>query len=281
MLKATEKIWRNGQFIAWDDAKIHVLSHVVSYGSSVFEGIRCYETPAGPAVFRLPEHVRRMVDSAKIYRMDKFAFSQQELATAILDLVSVNHLSSCYIRPIVLRGYGEMGVNGQKNPVDVYLACWEWGKYLGDDAMADGVDVCVSSWTRIAPNTLPALAKAGANYMNSQLIKMEAIANGYSEGIALDKAGYVSEGSGENIFIVRDGKIVTPPAGASVLPGITRDTVISKLGLDSVAVMELVSFFEEKLNIRMPDEDLAKVQTLGDLGEVVKRLVPAGTDVTI
>lgn len=240
MLKATEKIWRNGQFIAWDDAKIHVLSHVVSYGSSVFEGIRCYETPAGPAVFRLPEHVRRMVDSAKIYRMDKFAFSQQELATAILDLVSVNHLSSCYIRPIVLRGYGEMGVNGQNNPVDVYLACWEWGKYLGDDAMADGVDVCVSSWTRIAPNTLPALAKAGANYMNSQLIKMEAIANGYSEGIALDKAGYVSEGSGENIFIVRDGKIVTPPAGASVLPGITRDTVITLAGDLGIPVVEQV-----------------------------------------
>ena len=240
MLKATEKIWRNGQFIAWDDAKIHVLSHVVSYGSSVFEGIRCYETPAGPAVFRLPEHVRRMVDSAKIYRMDKFAFSQQELATAILDLVSVNHLSSCYIRPIVLRGYGEMGVNGQKNPVDVYLACWEWGKYLGDDAMADGVDVCVSSWTRIAPNTLPALAKAGANYMNSQLIKMEAIANGYSEGIALDKAGYVSEGSGENIFIVRDGKIVTPTAGASVLPGITRDTVITLAGDLGIPVVEQV-----------------------------------------
>jgi branched-chain amino acid aminotransferase len=240
MLKATEKIWRNGQFIAWDDAKIHVLSHVVSYGSSVFEGIRCYETPAGPAVFRLPEHVRRMVDSAKIYRMDKFAFSQQELAAAILDLVSVNHLSSCYIRPIVLRGYGEMGVNGQKNPVDVYLACWEWGKYLGDGAMADGVDVCVSSWTRIAPNTLPALAKAGANYMNSQLIKMEAIANGYSEGIALDKAGYVSEGSGENIFIVRDGKIVTPPAGASVLPGITRDTVITLAGDLGIPVVEQV-----------------------------------------
>lgn len=240
MLKATEKIWRNGQFIAWDDAKIHVLSHVVSYGSSVFEGIRCYETPAGPAVFRLPEHVRRMVDSAKIYRMDKFAFSQQELATAILDLVSVNHLQSCYIRPIVLRGYGEMGVNGQKNPIDVYLACWEWGKYLGEEAMADGVDVCVSSWTRIAPNTLPALAKAGANYMNSQLIKMEAISNGYSEGIALDKSGYVSEGSGENIFVVRDGKIITPPAGASVLPGITRDTVLTLAGDLGIPVVEAV-----------------------------------------
>jgi branched-chain amino acid aminotransferase len=231
MLKATDKIWRNGQFIAWDDAKIHVLSHVVSYGSSVFEGIRCYETPGGPAVFRLREHVRRMVDSSKIYRMDSFKFSQEEIGAAIIELVSVNKLRSCYIRPIVLRGYGEMGVNGQKNPVDVYLACWEWGKYLGEEALAEGVDVCVSSWSRIAPNTLPALAKAGANYMNSQLIKMEALLNGYSEGIALDEAGYVSEGSGENIFVVRDGRIVTPPLGASVLPGITRDTVM-KLARD-------------------------------------------------
>jgi branched-chain amino acid aminotransferase len=238
MLKATEKIWRNGEFIAWDDAKIHVLSHVVSYGSSVFEGIRCYETPSGPAVFRLREHVRRMVDSAKIYRMDTFTFTQDELANAILELVAINQLRSCYVRPIALRGYGEMGVNGTKNPVDVYLACWEWGKYLGDDAMASGVDVCVSSWSRIAPNTLPALSKAGANYMNSQLIKMEAMANGYSEGIALDKSGYVSEGSGENIFVVRDGKIVTPPLGTSVLPGITRDTVLTLAAEMGIPVVE-------------------------------------------
>src|SRR5579862_654041 len=225
-MKATEKIWRNGEFIAWDDAKIHVLSHVVSYGSSVFEGIRCYETLGGPAVFRLPEHIRRMMDSAKIYRMDNFQFTRGQLAAAILELVSVNQLRSCYIRPIVLRGFGEMGVNGTRNPVDVYLACWEWGKYLGDEALAEGVDVCVSSWTRIAPNTLPALSKAGANYMNSQLIRMEAGINGYAEGIALDTSGYVSEGSGENLFIVRDGKMITPPLGASVLPGITRDTII-------------------------------------------------------
>jgi branched-chain amino acid aminotransferase len=238
MLKATEKIWRNGEFIAWDDAKIHVLSHVVSYGSSVFEGIRCYETPGGPAVFRLREHVRRMVDSAKIYRMDTFQFTQEQLAAAILELVSINGLQSCYVRPIALRGYGEMGVNGTRNPVDVYLACWEWGKYLGEEAMAEGVDVCVSSWSRIAPNTLPALSKAGANYMNSQLIKMEAMANGYSEGIALDKSGYVSEGSGENIFVVRDGKIVTPPLGTSVLPGITRDTVLTLAAEMGIPVVE-------------------------------------------
>src|SRR6185437_4120199 len=226
-MKATEKIWRNGEFIAWDDAKIHVLSHVVSYGSSVFEGIRCYETVNGPAIFRLPEHVRRMVDSAKIYRMDNFRYSREELSNAILELVRVNRMTSCYVRPIALRGYGEMGVNGTKNPIDIYLACWEWGKYLGEEALAEGVDVCVSSWNRMAPNTLPALSKAGANYMNSQLIKMEAVANGYTEGIALDVSGYVSEGSGENIFVVRDGKIITPPLGTSVLPGITRDTVLT------------------------------------------------------
>ena len=240
MLTPTEKIWHNGHFIAWDDAKIHVLSHVVSYGSSVFEGIRCYSTPSGPAIFRLREHVRRMLDSAKIYRMENLAFSAAELEEAMRELVRVNRLRSCYVRPIVLRAYGEMGVNPLKNPLDVFIACWEWGKYLGEEALAEGVDVCVSSWNRIAPNTLPALAKAGANYMNSQLIKMEAVINGYSEGIALDAAGYVSEGSGENIFVVRDGKVLTPPLGASVLPGITRDSVV-KLAHDiGIPVVETI-----------------------------------------
>src|SRR5262252_7805809 len=226
-MKPTEKIWHNGRFIAWDDLKIHVLSHVVSYGSSVFEGIRCYSTPSGPAIFRLREHVRRLIDSAKIYRMEPVGYTSEQLCDAMLELTRVNQMDSCYFRPIVLRGYGDVGVYGYKNPIDVYIACWEWGKYLGDEALAEGVDVCVSSWTRMAPNTLPALAKAGANYMNSQLIRMEALANGYSEGIALDAAGYVSEGSGENIFVVRDGKIHTPPLGASVLPGITRDSVLT------------------------------------------------------
>ena len=239
-MKPTEKIWHNGRFIDWHDAKIHVLSHVVSYGSSVFEGIRCYSTPSGPAIFRLPEHIRRMVDSAKIYRIDNVGYTREELCNAIVELVRVNRMTSCYIRPIVLRGYGEMGVNGTRNPLDVYLACWEWGQYLGEEALAEGVDVCVSSWTRIAPNTLPALSKAGANYMNSQLIKMEAVANGYSEGIALDAAGYVSEGSGENIFVVRDGKILTPALGASVLPGITRDTVIKLAGDLGIPVVEAI-----------------------------------------
>ena len=225
MLTPTEKIWHNGQFIPWEDAKIHVLSHVVSYGSSIFEGIRCYATASGPAVFRLREHVRRMLDSAKIYRID-VGFTAEELAEALLELVRVNRMQACYLRPIVLRGYGEMGVHAGTNPIEVFLACWEWGRYLGEEAIARGVDVCVSSWNRLAPNTLPALAKSGANYMNSQLIKMEALINGYTEGIALDVAGYVSEGSGENIFLVRDGRILTPPLGASVLPGITRDTVL-------------------------------------------------------
>ena len=226
MIKATEKIWHNGKLINWNDAQIHVLSHVTSYGSSVFEGVRCYATTQGPAIFRAKEHIRRLHDSAKIYRIE-IPFSIDDLCTAMLDVVRANKMESCYIRPLVLRGYGDVSVMPTKdNPIETYVACWEWGKYLGAEGMEQGVYVCVSSWTRMAPNTLPALAKAGANYMNSQLIRMEAAVNGYSEGIALDATGYVSEGSGENLFVVRDGKLITPPLGASVLPGITRDTII-------------------------------------------------------
>jgi len=236
-IKPTEKIWHNGRMIAWNDAKIHVLAHVTSYGSSWFEGIRCYATESGPAIFRLREHVRRLHDSAKIYRVE-IPFSQDELCAAMLELVSVNKLESCYLRPLVIRGYGNMGVMPTKdNPIETYIAAWEWGKYLGEAAIENGVDVCVSSWSRMAPNTMPALSKAGGNYMNSQLIRMDAEANGYSEGIALDTAGYVSEGSGENIFVIRDGKMLTPPLGASVLPGITRDTVVTlarSLGIEIV-----------------------------------------------
>ncbi len=239
MLQATEKIWHNGQLIAWDDAKIHVLTHVVSYGSSVFEGLRCYDTENGPAIFRAPEHARRLIDSAKIYRMD-LAYTVEELTRAMVDVVRVNKLRSCYIRPIVLRGYGDVGVLPRNNPLQTYIACWSWGQYLGEDALMQGVDVCISSWTRIAPNTLPALSKAGANYMNSQLIRMEAEANGYAEGIALDDAGYVSEGSGENIFVVRDGKLLTPPLGASVLPGITRDSIIKIAGQLGIPLVETI-----------------------------------------
>jgi branched-chain amino acid aminotransferase len=235
----TEKIWHNGKFIAWDDARIHVLSHVVSYGSSVFEGVRCYETVSGPAIFRLKEHTRRLLDSAKIYRI-QVDYTLDQLVDAQVELVKLNGLRSCYIRPIVLRGYGGVGVLPANNPTEIFLACWAWGKYLGEEALAAGVDVCISSWTRMAPNTLPALAKAGANYMNSQLIRMEADRNGFAEGIALDANGTISEGSGENIFVIRDGKIHTPPLSSSVLPGITRDTVVTLAGELGIPVVETV-----------------------------------------
>jgi len=225
-LKKTQWIWHNGKLISWDDAKIHVLSHVVSYGSSVFEGIRCYETKLGPAAFRLREHMQRFVHSGHIYRMDS-PYSVDQLSTACGEIVRENKLNACYIRPLMLRGYGDVNVNPLPCPIEVYVACWEWGAYLGPEALEQGVDVCVSSWARMAPNTLPAMAKAGANYMNSQLIRMEAMANGYAEGIALDSHGYVSEGSGENIFIVRDGVIYTPPLASSVLPGITRSSIMA------------------------------------------------------
>jgi branched-chain amino acid aminotransferase len=237
MLVPTEQIWHNGRFIPWNDAKIHVLSHVVSYGSSLFEGIRCYATASGPAIFRLRDHVRRIVDSSKIYRIE-VPYTIDQLCGALGELVRVNRMTACYLRPIVMRGYGNMGVYGGANPVEVYLACWEWGRYLGEEALSQGVDVCVSSWSRMAPNTLPALSKAGANYMNSQLIKMEALADGYDEGIALDTAGHVSEGSGENIFVVRDGRILTPPLSASILLGVTRDSVLRLAGDLGIPVVE-------------------------------------------
>ena len=223
-IQKTERIWHNGKLIPWDEANIHVMSHVVNYGSSVFEGIRCYAQPKGPAIFRAQEHMQRLLDSAKIYRMD-VAYTRDDLVSAMLELVGANHTWPCYIRPLILRGYGEAGVNPFKSPIEVYIVNYPWGKYLGQGG-DEGVDVCVSTWTRIAPNTLPAMAKSGANYMNSQLIKMEAILNGYVEGIALDANGYVSEGSGENLFVVRQGNLYTAPLGNSVLPGITRDSVI-------------------------------------------------------
>jgi branched-chain amino acid aminotransferase len=209
--------------IPWDQATIHVMSHVVHYGSSVFEGVRCYAPPGGPAIFRAPEHMQRLLDSAKIYRID-LDYGVDELIAAMAELVKTNGVWPCYLRPIVLRGYGEAGVHPLNSPTEVYIINYPWGKYLAGSG--DGVDVCVSSWTRLAPNTLPAMAKSGANYMNSQLIKMEAIANGYVEGIALDVNGYVSEGSGENVFVVRNGMLQTSPLGNSVLPGITRDCVL-------------------------------------------------------
>lgn len=223
-IQKTEKIWHNGKLIPWDEAQIHVMSHVVNYGSSVFEGVRCYALPSGPCIFRANEHVQRLLDSARIYRID-VDYTREEIVSGLLEVVKNNGVWPCYIRPIVLRGYGEAGVNPFNSPTEVYICNYPWGKYLGSDA-EQGVDVCVSSWTRIAPNTLPAIAKSGANYMNSQLIKMEAVLNGYAEGIALDKNGYISEGSGENLFVIRNGVLQTAPLGNSVLPGITRDSVL-------------------------------------------------------
>jgi len=233
----TDRIWHNGKFIPWEEARIHVLSHVVSYGSAVFEGIRCYQTRQGPAIFRLREHLQRLVDSARIYRME-LPFTAEQLGEACLELVRVNKLNACYVKPIVLRGFGDAGVNPFPSPIEVFIACWEWGKYLGAEAIEKGVDVCVSSWARMAPNTLPAMSKSAANYMNSQLIRMEAIVNGYVEGIALDPSGYVSEGSGENIFLVRDGAVLTPPLANSILPGITRSSVITLCADLKIPVVE-------------------------------------------
>jgi branched-chain amino acid aminotransferase len=235
-VKKTEKIWHNGKFINWDDATLHVMSHVVHYGSSVFEGIRCYAQPKGPAIFRAQEHMQRLINSAKIYRMD-VPYSREELVAGMVELVRANGVSPCYIRPIVLRGYGHLGVNPMESPIEVYIANYEWGRYLGHGA-DEGVDVCISSWNRLAPNTMPAMSKAGANYMNSQLIKMEALANGYVEGIALDVNGFVSEGSGENLFVVFQGSLYTPPLGNSVLPGITRDAVLQLAKEMAVPVVE-------------------------------------------
>jgi branched-chain amino acid aminotransferase len=235
-VQKTANIWHNGKMIAWDEATIHIMSHVVNYGSSLFEGIRCYQLPGGPAIFRAKEHIQRLIDSSKIYRID-VPYGRDELVKAMVDLVQANGVSPCYVRPIVLRGYGEIGVNPFNSPTEVYIANYPWGKYLGSDP-EEGVDVCVSSWTRLAPNTMPAMAKAGANYMNSQLIKMEAIVNGYVEGIALDVNGYVSEGSGENLFLVRNGTLLTAPLGNSVLPGITRDSVITLAKELGIAVVE-------------------------------------------
>ena len=228
-IQTTEHIWHNGELIPWDKAQIHVMSHVIHYGSSVFEGIRCYtQGPAGSeptsaGIFRLPEHMARLIDSAKIYRMP-LPYTVEQLSAAVVDVVEANGVVPCYVRPIAFRGYGEIGVNPLKSPVEVYIANFPWGKYVPGNT---GADVCISSWSRLAPNTMPSLAKAGANYMNSQLIRMEAEINGYSEGIALDVNGYLSEGSGENLFLIRGGVLYTTPLANSVLNGITRSSILT------------------------------------------------------
>jgi branched-chain amino acid aminotransferase len=235
---ATLKVWMNGKIVDWKDAHIHVATHVIHYGSAVFEGARCYQTPTGSAFFRLDAHMRRLYDSARIYRMD-YAMDQPAFTQAVVDTVRANGLAACYIRPIFYRGYHTLGVNPLPCPVDAAILVWEWGAYLGPDALERGVDVRVSSWTRSAPNTFPAMAKSVANYANSALIKMEAVLDGYSEGIALDPDGHVSEGSGQNLFLVRDEVLYTPPLSASVLPGITRDSIITLAGDLGLTVREM------------------------------------------
>ena len=215
----------SGRLVEFEKATVHVMSHALHYGSGLFEGIRCYKTADGPAVFRLPEHLKRLENSCKVYRM-AIPYRREELTQAVLETIRANGLEECYIRPIVFRGFGQVGINPLNSPVEVSIAVWPWGRYLGD-AADQGVDVCVSSWRRSGMGSSPALAKATANYLNSQLVKMEAIANGYSEGIALDSQGFVSEGSGENIFLVQDGALFTPPVSSSILPGITRNAILT------------------------------------------------------
>ncbi len=224
-IKEADKIWMNGKFVNWDDAKIHILSHVIHYGSSFFEGIRSYKTKQGSAVFRLDDHIRRLINSAKIFRAE-IPYSLEQIREGIIETIKVNNLDACYIRPIAYRGYDEIGVNPLNNPVDLTIAAYEWGSYLGKGAVENGIDVCVSSWRRSAPNSTPTMSKIGGAYMNSQLIKMEALVNGFSEGIALDAQGYVSEGSGENIFMVYEGIVFTPQISNAILPGVTRKSIL-------------------------------------------------------
>ncbi len=238
-IAATEWIWRDGEFIPWADAHVHVLSHSMQFGSSAFEGIRCYHTPHGPAIFRLREHLTRLLNSVKIYRME-LTYSIDDLAAACCALVLRNKLDACYLRPMVVRGYGAAGMVPFASPIEVYLPCWPWGAYLGADALEAGVDACVSSWHRFAPNTIPSLAKVAGNYLGGQLIKMEALANGFAEAIALSPGGTVSEGSGQNVFLVMDGALVTTPLDGSLLGGITRDSIIRLAQRDGLTVREQI-----------------------------------------
>lgn len=237
--KGGKLIWQNGQIIPWDQATVHVMAHALHYGSSVFEGIRLYKTPDGPAVFRLTDHMHRFYDSAKIYRMP-IGYEVDELIEVCKEIVRANELFyGAYIRPIAFRGLGEAGLAPKPDhKVDVAIAAWEWGAYLGKDGLENGVDVCISSWQRVAPNTIPTLAKAGGNYLSGQLISTEAKRLGFDEGIALSTDGTVSEGAGENLFMIRDGRIITPPASSSILTGLTRDTVIKLAGRIGMTVEE-------------------------------------------
>jgi branched-chain amino acid aminotransferase len=280
------KVWMNGRLVPWKDANIHIASHVIHYGSSLFEGFRAYETPRGTAVFRLEGHLKRLYNSCKMYRMD-VPYSSEEFGRAVIDTIRANGHKSCYIRPIIYRGYNTLGVDPLPNPVDCAILVWNWGNYLGEGALENGVDVKVSTWWRLAPNTLPALAKSGANYMNSQLIKMEALLDGYAEGIALNIRGHISEGSGENIFLVQNGAIYTPPLSSSVLPGITRDSVIALIKEMGIRLIEETIpremlyiadevFFTGSAAEITPIRSIDKITIgTGERGPIVKRLQEA------
>lgn len=233
----TEWIWRDGEFVKWADATVHVLSHSMQFGSAAFEGIRAYSTPKGPAIFRLRDHLKRLVNSVKIYRIES-PYSVDQLYEAAREVVARNNVESCYIRPMILRGYGASGMVPFDSPIETYVPCWPWGAYLGDEALAQGVDACISSWHRVAPNTIPAMAKIAGNYLSGQLIKMEALTNGFAEGIALSPSGVVSEGSGQNVFVVDNGTVVTSPLDGTMLGGITRDTILKIAQRDGLPVRE-------------------------------------------
>jgi len=236
-MKELEYIWMNGKLVKWQEAKIHVLSHVAHYGSSFFEGIRCYKTDKGSAILALSEHMKRLIESAKIYRAD-CGYSVEQLNEATIELIKANKLQECYIRPLVYRGYSQLGINPLTCPVDTAIAVWEWGKYLGEESAVNGIDVKVSTWSRNYPNSLPSVAKAGGGYLNSQLAKMEALSEGYSEAIMLDSNGFVSEGTGENIFVIKDGKVFTPSISSSILTGITRGLAIKIAKENGFEVLE-------------------------------------------
>jgi branched-chain amino acid aminotransferase len=225
-MQETDKIWMNGELVDWLDARVHVGAHGLHYGSGVFEGIRCYGTDKGPAVFRLQDHLQRLEDSAKVLHMD-LPYSRAELRAATHELVAANGLPSCYIRPIAFYGYGELGVAATGNPVDVVIISFPWGAYLGDDGQKTGISAMVSSWERVGPNVIPHVAKATGIYLNSMLATTEARRAGYDEAIMLTREGYVADGPGENIFVVKNGRLLTPPLSMSILPGITRDTIIN------------------------------------------------------
>jgi len=276
-------VWMNGKIVPWKEANIHIASHVIHYGSSLFEGFRAYDTPKGTAILRNSAHIKRLYNSCKMYRIE-IPFTQEEFEKAIIETIKANKLKACYIRPVVYRGYGTLGVDPFPNPIDCAILVWEWGQYLGEKALENGVDVKISTWQRMAPNTFPALAKSGANYMNSQLIKMEALLEGYVEGIALNVRGHISEGSGENIFIVINGEIHTPPLSSSILPGITRDTVIrlaKDLGITLVeeTIPREMLYIAEEVFFTGSAAEITPIRSVdkitignGSRGPVVKRL---------